>query len=106
MRFFRQMARCVKKGHLIAHETLPGLPADYVAQPPQTDARFAFFAGEDNRCFRYESQVRSYEYFDDLRKNYHSLNVVPSYGHLDMFMGKDASRDVFPLMLAELDKPN
>ena len=105
LRFFKQMARCVKKGNLIAYETLPGLPADYAAEPAQTDARIAFFAGEDNRCFRYESQVQSYKYFDNLRKDYHSLHVVPRYGHLDMFMGQHAARDVFPLMLAELDKP-
>jgi hypothetical protein len=32
--------------------------------------------------------------------------VLPGYGHLDVFIGKDAARDVFPLMLEELDRPN
>ena len=42
LRFFRQMARCVNQGHLVAVEGLAGLPADFVAQPPRTSARFAF----------------------------------------------------------------
>jgi len=32
--------------------------------------------------------------------------VLPDYGHLDVFIGKNAATDIFPLMLAELDKPN
>jgi hypothetical protein len=30
--------------------------------------------------------------------------VLPEYGHLDMFMGKDAARDVFPTILDALRK--
>jgi hypothetical protein len=31
---------------------------------------------------------------------------VPGYGHLDMFFGKNAYRDVYPQMVDELDKDN
>ncbi len=104
MTFFEQMARCVKKGNLISVEGKKELPEDFTAQEPQTDARFAFFAGKKNLCFLPQSQIKSYEYFDGLRKNYHSLNVFSEYGHLDVFMGKNAARDTFPLMFAELEK--
>jgi hypothetical protein len=30
------------------------------------------------------------------------LHTLPRYGHLDVFLGKDAARDVFPRLLAEL----
>jgi len=30
--------------------------------------------------------------------------LLPNYGHLDVFIGKDASRHVFPLMYEELEK--
>ena len=30
----------------------------------------------------------------------------PGYGHLDMFMGKNAYRDVYPKMVEELDQDN
>jgi pimeloyl-ACP methyl ester carboxylesterase len=103
--FFRQMARCVNHGHLVSVEGLPGLPADFVAQPPQTSARFAFFAGAKSGCFLPESQVRSHEYLASFRKDYHTLHVLPEYSHLDVFIGKNAARDVFPLMLVELERP-
>jgi hypothetical protein len=39
-----------------------------------------------------------------LDKNHHSLHLLRSYGHLDVFMGKNAHRDVFPLILNELER--
>lgn len=103
--FFSQMARCTRAGHLVAVEGLAELPADFAAGPPKTAARIAFLAGADNMCFLPESQARSFAYFDRLRKNYHSLHIIPRYGHLDVFIGKHASRDVFPTILAELERP-
>jgi len=100
------MDRCVRKGHLVSVEGLRELPRDFAAQAPRTDARFAFFAGERNICFLPESQERTHDFFQKQRKNYHSLHLLPGYGHLDVFIGKDAARDVFPLMLEELDRPN
>jgi pimeloyl-ACP methyl ester carboxylesterase len=104
MTFFRQIARCVRKGNLVSVEGKKELPEDFAALPPQTDARFAFFAGELNQCFLAQSQVKSFEYFDKHRKNYHSVYVLPKYSHLDVFWGKDAVRETYPLILAELDK--
>jgi len=104
LRFFRQIGECVKAGHLLAAEDLPELPSDFIEEPPGTEARIAFFSGENNRCFLPESQRRSYAYFDRLRPNFHSLKIIPGYGHFDMFLGKTAHQDVFPLMIAELDR--
>ncbi len=104
LRFFEQMGACLKKGHLVAWERRPELPADFIAAEPKTKARFAFFAGENNQCFLAESQRRSYAYFNRIRPDHHSLKVIPNYGHLDVFLGKNAARDVFPYMLEELEK--
>ena len=101
--FFDQMKRCVQRGHLVSVEGRRELPEDFVAQPPRSDARFSFFAGDRNQCFLPESQVKTFEYFNSQRKHHHSLHILPGYSHLDVFMGTNASRDVFPLMLAELD---
>ena len=79
LRFFKQMAKCVRQGHLVAVEGLAGLPADF-SETPRTEARFAFFTGTENRCFLPESQEQSWRFFNALR----------------------ASADVFPLMLSEL----
>lgn len=102
--FFAQMAECVRRGHLVAVEGRPGLPSDLTAQAPATDARVALFAGADNLCFLPESQRRSYEWLDALRPGYHSLHIIPGYGHLDVFMGRNAAQDTYPLLLSELDR--
>jgi pimeloyl-ACP methyl ester carboxylesterase len=102
--FFSQMKKCVERGHLVSVEGWKELPADFVAQPPRTDARFAFFAGEENQCFLPQSQANTYAFLSAARPQYHSLHTLPGYSHLDVFMGSNAARDVFPLMLAELEK--
>jgi hypothetical protein len=102
--FFQQIVRCVDAGHLIAVDGLPELPASFVDRPPQTDARFSFFAGELNACFSAESQRRTHAWFDSHAPGRHTLHIVPGYGHLDVFMGEHAARDVFPDMLAELER--
>jgi pimeloyl-ACP methyl ester carboxylesterase len=100
--FFHQMARCVVEGHLVSEATYGHLPENFVASPPQTDARFAFLAGDKNLCFLPESQQRTFDYFNSHRSGYHTFHLAPDYGHLDMFMGKNAARDVFPWILKEL----
>ncbi|SFM48587.1 esterase [Nitrosomonas communis] len=104
LRFFQQMARCVHKGNLVSVEGFPELPSDYVATPPKTEARFSFFCGEKNRCFLPESQEKSWAYFNKLQPNFHTFHRLPEYSHLDIFMGKNAARDVFPIMIEELSK--
>jgi cholesterol oxidase len=32
--------------------------------------------------------------------------VIPGYAHMDCFIGNNAHRDVFPVILGELDKHN
>lgn len=54
--FFDQILRCIKRGNLVSIEGFKELPADFAAEGPKTDARFAFFAGQDNLCFLPVSQ--------------------------------------------------
>jgi pimeloyl-ACP methyl ester carboxylesterase len=102
--FFRQMARCVQSGHLVSVDGFRQLPNDFVAREPQTDARFVFLAGARNRCFLPEAQRRTFEFFEAHRPGFHALRVLPTYGHLDVFMGKDAAHDNFPYIADELEK--
>lgn len=104
--FFAQMVDCVKRGHLQSVDGLNDLPDDFAAVTPKTDARVAFISGEKNECFLPVSQERSFEHFNRHRGGYHSLHLFPEYGHLDVFMGKNAWRDTFPQILAELEKPH
>jgi hypothetical protein len=102
--FFEQIADCVERGHLIAADQHAQLPADFAAAAPKTDARIAFITGDKNECFLPESQKRSFTHFDAHHRSYHSLRIMPGYGHLDVFMGQNAARDTFPIILEELDR--
>ncbi|MDB5918903.1 MAG: alpha/beta hydrolase family protein [Massilia sp.] len=102
--FFQEMRRNLDAGRLLAGSA--GLPADLTAQPPETEARIAFLAGELNNCFNWQSQQTSFDWFERNRPNFHSLHVFGGYGHLDVFIGKNAQRDTYPVMLAELGKPS
>ena len=103
--FFKQIQHSIDTGHLVPVDGKAELPDNFVASPSRTDARVALFAGEKNLCFLPESQVKTYEYLDSITRNYHTLNVIPGYGHLDIFLGKNAAEDVFPLIAKELDEP-
>lgn len=98
MSFYRQIAMSVKEGHLRSAGDNSFFPASLTEKEPQTDARITFFAGENNLCFLPLSQQQSFAYFDRIRPNHHRLQLIPAYSHLDIFIGKNASEDVFPLM--------
>lgn len=103
--FFRQIAKCVDAGHLLSVDGRPELPESFIDQAPKSDARFSFITGGLNNCFLPESQRRTFEYFERIAPGRHSLHVVPGYGHLDVFVGKNADKDWFPLIINELDRP-
>lgn len=104
MTFYRQMTRSVNAGHLVAMRGHPQLPPTIVARPPRNNARIGFITGADNICFDPASQRRAYEYLSGHQPGRHSLRIIPRYGHLDVFLGTDAARDVFPIILEELEK--
>lgn len=102
--FYRQITRGVRAGRLVVDAPDADLPEDVAERPPQTDARFAFLAGSENRCFLPESQVRTHAHFERHAPGRHALHVLPGYSHLDVFMGHRAAEDVFPLIESELDR--
>ncbi len=105
MRFFRNIKDSIDKRALS-----PFLPNSknvkkietYADKPPKTDARIVFFAGKLNKCFSYESQISSYKFFKKLHPGKHGFYLLANYSHLDVFFGKNAHIDIFPIMLKEL----
>jgi pimeloyl-ACP methyl ester carboxylesterase len=104
MTFFREMAQCIEAGHLISSGKYSELPASFVGQAPKTEARFVFLGGEFNDCFMPESQARTFDFFDRYAPGRHTFYELAGYGHLDVFVGKNAARDTFPLIIDELRK--
>ncbi|MGZ3765670.1 MAG: alpha/beta fold hydrolase [Mucilaginibacter sp.] len=99
MSFFDHITKCIDAGTLVSADG----SVDYSATKPKTEARFAFFAGRLNKCFKSVSQVNTFNYFDAIRPGYHKLHVYDTYSHLDVFMGKNAYTDIFPAMVYELN---
>jgi pimeloyl-ACP methyl ester carboxylesterase len=79
----------------------------YWANLEHFDLPVNFLTGEHNRMFVPRGLQRSY---DALRrahgpKNY-THHVIRDYAHLDLWLGENAERDVWPTALAELEKHN
>lgn len=104
MSFFRQISASIRAGHLVGSGEFDALPASVVDGPPRTEARVVFLAGGRNACFLPASQGRSADYMNRHAPGRHSYVELPEYGHLDVFIGEHAPRDIFPLIVDELRK--
>jgi hypothetical protein len=104
MTFFNEMHDCIEAGALVSDGRHPELPRNFGAQAPKTDARFVFLGGQYNQCFVPESQQRTFDYFDRYAPGRHAFYELAGYGHLDVFIGKNAARDNFPLIVDELGR--
>lgn len=98
--FFKHIRSCIREGVLVPsgnHDM------QYDVKPFKTDARIVLFGGIKNKCFLPKSQERTFEYLEKLKPGFHKLYLMDEYSHLDIFFGKNAHKDVFPLMIKELD---
>jgi hypothetical protein len=104
VRFFRQIHRSISAGHLVPFEPMRGLPESYVDQAPQTDARFTFATGTENRLFLPASQQRSFEHFERFAPGRHAYLEWPRHSHLDPWLSRTAERDIHPGVLEALER--
>lgn len=67
----------------------------------------AFIHGEDNRFIMPSGSARTFEELKKLNgPERYTRHMIPGYAHMDCFIGKNAHRDVFPVILSELDRHN
>lgn len=101
IRAFEHLALMVRKGHLVNF----GGEDSYLPHLERLALPIRFIHGANNECFLPESTEIT---FDLLReKNGKALYdrfVIPKYGHIDCIFGRDAVRDVYPLILEHLEK--
>jgi len=75
----------------------------YLRHPEHFALPIAFIHGAHNREFLPASTLKTYEMLSAANgPEWYARTVLPGYGHMDCFIGKDAARDVFPLILREL----
>lgn len=78
-------------------------PPSYL-DPAHLQIPITFASGAKNRTFVPRSTELTYEWL--VKENGPALykrHVVPGYGHIDSFMGSEASRDFYPVFLEQLE---
>jgi pimeloyl-ACP methyl ester carboxylesterase len=101
---YTQMAKSERAGHVVAVRAAPGMPVHYASAPPKSEARFVLLTGKENRAFLPASQKATYAYLERHQPGRHALQVIPGYGHADVFVGRRAHMDVFPRILQEINR--
>jgi hypothetical protein len=104
--YYRHVRKMVEAGGSVKYDPsdprFDHLPDDYLAFAADVETPVLLVTGENNHVFT-DSNIVCYERLESLAPGRHALEVIPGYGHQDVFMGKDCARDVFPRFLRFLN---
>jgi cholesterol oxidase len=65
----------------------------------------SMITGSRNRMFLPQGLAATHDMLRDANgPELYTRHVVEGYAHLDLWLGRDAERDVFPIALAELER--
>ena len=100
---FNHIGLMVRKGHSVDKDGkeayLPHL--DRLALP------ITFVHGVENRLFFPEGTLKTFKALSEANgANLYKHVMIPNYAHMDLFIGRDSARDVYPSVVAELDRFN
>lgn len=102
LNYYRHVTKMLRAGRAVKYDPdnarHNALPDDYLAGASQITTPMLLTTGENNRVFA-DSNVVCYQRLEAVAPGRHQLEVIPGYGHQDVFMGRNADRDVFPRML-------
>lgn len=103
MTFFEHISNICNKGHVVdaqGEET-------YLPNVENMDIPITFIHGERNNFFRPRGTEKTYELLRQRNgPDLYRRHVFPSYAHMDHFIGKNAHRDVFPVLHEDLERFN
>jgi cholesterol oxidase len=98
---FRQLALFARRGHLLD----AGGNDVYLPHIERMALPILFIHGAENACFKPESTEATVQRLGEVNgRQLYERHVIPGYGHIDCIFGKNAARDVYPLIIAHLDK--
>jgi pimeloyl-ACP methyl ester carboxylesterase len=101
MTFFEHMGVMVRKGRAV---DMQGRDA-YLARRDRFRMPISFITGEHNRMFLPRGLATTHEQLRAANgAELYAHHVVRDYAHLDLWLGRDAERDVFPIVLGELER--
>jgi cholesterol oxidase len=99
--FFEHISRMIRKNRAVDRA---GRDA-YLANVDRYRMPMSFLTGEHNRMFVPRGLQRSYEHVRAANgPERYTHHVFEDYAHLDMWLGENAARDIFPTALAELER--
>jgi cholesterol oxidase len=99
--FFEHISRMIREGRAVDAQG-----GDvYLSNTDRYKIPITFITGQHNRMFVPRGLAASYDLVREAngREGYRHF-VIPEYAHLDLWLGQDAARDVFPVALAELER--
>lgn len=103
IRTLSHVTKILREDHAVAWDD----DHDYLAGAANMKVPIAFLHGEHNRLFLPEGSRLTYEWLREQNgPDLYSRHVIPDYAHMDCFVGKDAARDVYPVVTAQLDLHN
>jgi hypothetical protein len=101
--FFEHISRMIRKGRAVDAQ---GRDA-YWSNADRFRMPISFITGEHNRMFVPRGLAKTHERLRAANgEALYSRHVVQDYAHLDLWLGSDAARDVYPIALAELERHN
>jgi pimeloyl-ACP methyl ester carboxylesterase len=101
--FFEHISRMIRKGRAV---DATGRDA-YWSNTDRFRLPISFITGEHNRMFVPRGLAKTHEGLRAANGDaLYTRHVVQDYAHLDLWLGRDAARDVYPIALAELERHN
>jgi len=100
---FAQLSLIMERQQAVDH-----LGADTYLQLAKDDGLalpISFVTGALNRLFVPETVARTHRWLKENGGGKYACHVFEGYAHMDMFIGRNAARDVYPYLLEQLEHP-
>ncbi|MEH6660046.1 MAG: GMC oxidoreductase [Parasphingorhabdus sp.] len=100
---FKQLQEIMRKGLAVDADGKPAYTDDDAAR--RLALPISFLSGATNQIFYPESGQRTRAWLSEHNgKSLYRQRIIPDYGHMDLFVGRNAHRDVTPWILEELER--
>ena len=100
IRCFEHLAKMSRTGHLVDFDG----GERYLPHAKRLAIPIRFIHGAENSAFLPESTRFTFDQLRRLNGDLYSRHVIPDYGHIDCIFGKNAAKDVYPLILEHLEQ--
>jgi cholesterol oxidase len=92
---FNQITRMIRAGHIVDANG----DDTYLPNIARLAIPITFFHGEENQLFLPEGSERTFQQLTQANDAaLYTRVTVPTYAHMDCFLGKDAATDIYPLV--------